>query len=259
MKKRLILVVQILLIVVIALSSYKIYKYYQANRNIKDINVEFEKIVNESVDSINNKANDQYEKGNDSDEINNDKESKDIESKRLINDLKEKYPDVVARILISGTEINQPIVQSNDNQFYLNHNFKNEYNPFGAVFMDYRNKNDFTDFNTVLYGHNVKTGHIFYELKKFLDPKFAEENNTIHLDTINGIKEYEIIAAYVADPYDKYRCPNYNEDELSIFIKYVKSKNKLNTSFPDGDFKILTLSTCSEGDQRMVVHAIEIK
>ena len=82
-----------------------------------------------------------------------------------------------------GTDIDFPIVQGKDNDFYLDHNYKNQYHAFGSVYMDYRNSSDFSDLNTVLYGHNVRSGHVFHDLVKYNDENVVNDQPYIIVDT----------------------------------------------------------------------------
>ena len=76
--------------------------------------------------------------------------------------LKKDYPDLVAWIEIPGTPLSLPVVQGKDNDYYLNHDIEKSRNALGVPFMDYRNKADFSDQNTIIYGHRVKNGKVFH-------------------------------------------------------------------------------------------------
>ena len=170
--------------------------------------------------------------------------------------LKAKYPDMVGWIKIEGTDIDFPVVQGKDNDFYLNHTYKGEYHPFGEVFMDKDDKPDYSDQNTVLYGHNVRSGHVFHDLEQYKEQSFRDAHPYIEIDTVEGKKTYEIVAVYTASAYDPYRKPNYSEEEWEKFRTWVKGKNRIKESLPDRDGRILTLSTCSDEEDRLVVHAV---
>ena len=170
--------------------------------------------------------------------------------------LKAKYPDMVGWITIEGTDVDFPVVQGKDNEFYLNHTYKGEYHPFGEVFMDKDDKPDYSDQNTVLYGHNVRSGHVFHDLEQYKEQAFRDAHPYIEIDTVDGKKTYEIVAVYTASAYDSYRKPNYSEEEWEKFREWVKGKNRIKESLPDRDARILTLSTCSDEEDRLVVHAV---
>ena len=73
-------------------------------------------------------------------------------------ELKKINSDVIGWIVIEGTEINYPIVQGNNNSFYLNHSYDKKWNSLGSIFADYQSSNDFSDYNTFIYGHHTKNG-----------------------------------------------------------------------------------------------------
>lgn len=253
MKNKFLNVVRIFLIVIIIFCGYKIFMYYKANRDYESANADYKEIV----DSVN--KNKSHEDKKDVDSI-DDSKVKQIEVdkyKEKIIELQKSFPNVVATIEVEGTEIELPVVQGDDNDFYLDHDFKGEYNPFGAVFLDYRNKSDFKDMNTVLYGHNAKTGHVFYDLKKFLDKDFTDKFGKIYVDTIEGRIIYDVVAAYVASPYDDYRSPHYDESRWNDFINWINAKNVLGKKLDTSVDGFLTLSTCSGDTDRLVIHAIK--
>lgn len=259
MNKKTITIIQIALALILVFVGFKIYNYFKADKALDAANAEYKDIINTSSldisDTNDNNASSSLNKDNSSEQsISNE----DVEAINNIKSLQKNYKSIVSRLVVSGTEIDQPVVKGDDNLYYLDHNYKGEYNPFGAVFMDYRNNVNFDDFNTILYGHNVKTGNIFHDLKNFLYPEFSKLNEFIYVDTIDGKKKYKIIAVYIASPYDDYRSPNYDEEGYEKFKKFVESKNVLDNKLPEGDYKILTLSTCSGNTERLVVQAIEM-
>ena len=139
---------------------------------------------------------------------------------------------------------------------------KKEYDIAGAVFMDYRNKADGTDKNIVLYGHNRKDGSMFGDLKDiFKEEWYSDENNMyITYITENEYCTYEIFSAYRIEVEDYYITTKFrNDNEFDTFVKRLKKR-----SFRDfevevsGKDQILTLSTCSDADHRVAVHAKKI-
>ena len=81
-------------------------------------------------------------------------------------ELKRINPDIVAWIRIEAAGIDYPVVQGKDNEYYLHHTFKGEENIAGSIFMDYRNTPDFSDENTIIYGHNMRDGSMFAALNR---------------------------------------------------------------------------------------------
>lgn len=86
--------------------------------------------------------------------------------------------DMAGWLTIADTEIDYPILQSTDNDYYLHHNYKNEKARAGSIFKDYRNTNEFLDKNTIIYGHNMKDGSMFADLRKYLDKDFLAAHPT---------------------------------------------------------------------------------
>ena len=182
-------------------------------------------------------------------------------SLEFINNLKKSYPQVQARLIIDSLDMDYPIVQGQDNSYYLDHNYKGEYHPFGAVFIDSRNTPDFENQNTIVYGHNVKTGHVFHSLKEYRDEDFVRDNPYIIVDTTSQRMTYKIFAVYVADAYDDYRSIAYKDQEFDDFLMMIKDKNLFEGQSPSPNDRILTLSTCSnmeDVDDRLVVQAVLI-
>ena len=93
----------------------------------------------------------------------------------FLKDLKRDYKDVKGYIEIKGTNINYPIVQSTDNDYYLNHLPNGEKNKMGSIYLDYRN-NDFEDENTIIYGHNMNDGTMFSELENYKKQDYYEKH-----------------------------------------------------------------------------------
>ncbi|WP_055079341.1 class B sortase [Lagierella massiliensis] len=247
MKRKIISIIQVLLILVLLWSGYKIYLYQQDNKSYKEVDKDYQEIRDNSL-----KENIQ--------ESNEEEEDSEIKSAILfVRDLNKNYPQIKARILIDNLEMDFPVVQGKDNSFYLNHDYKGNYHPFGAVFMDCVNSIDFKDQNTILYGHNVKSGHVFNPLNKYRDEKYVEDNPYIIIDSLEGRFTYEIFAVYEANQYEEYRLPSYDEEDFEEFISRIEEKNFLDRQLPNKDDKILTLSTCSDIDDRMVVQAKLVK
>lgn len=259
MKNKFIRIIEVFLILCIIFSIYKISDYYKLNKSFKEDNREFENIISTSEDkSLNNLDSDTKKPAANTFVDGSNVKTNDVSPQEKIKKLSARYKNVIGRIIVPGTDIDFPIVKGRDNSFYLNHNYKNEYHPFGAVFMDARNSKNFSDLNTILYGHNVRSGHVFHDLEKFKDRDFSNEHREIIIDTPEERMIYEIIAVYTAGEYDNYRSPNYSEDEWKDFISRIDSKNKLNNSINLDGKNILTLSTCSDEDDRLVIHAVKI-
>ena len=95
--------------------------------------------------------------------------------------LKKMNPDIVAWIRIPDTSIDYPVVQGNDDSYYLTHTFKKTEHVAGAIFLDSDNNADFSDDKNIIYGHNMKDGSMFRGLRNFLDDEFLKEHHILYL------------------------------------------------------------------------------
>ena len=148
-------------------------------------------------------------------------------------------------INVEGTNIDYPVVQGNDNDFYLNHDFNKNYLPAGSIFLDYRN-NFKTDSNSVIYGHHMRNSTMFGQMEKFKDKEFFDNNKIITIKTDNTTYEYEIFAIGVYDANFGYNDVSFiNEEDFDSFLKKILSKSMYNRNIVSSKDQIITLSTCS--------------
>lgn len=155
-------------------------------------------------------------------------------------------PDVVAWIYIEGTSINYPIVQGDDNSYYLKHLVDGSYNSSGAIFMDYRNDSDFSDSHTIIYGHHMKNGTMFSGLDGYKKQEFYEEHPTALVLTPEGNFKLEFFAGYVADVEADAWQLNFTLESLQQWISTAKMKSCFDNNIaPTVTDQIVTLSTCS--------------
>lgn len=177
-----------------------------------------------------------------------------------VKDLAKKYPQVKGRIIIGGTKIDFPVVQGKDNEFYLDHDYDNSYYINGGVFIDYVHKGDFSDQNTVIYGHNVRIGYIFHDLDKFRDKNFVKNHSEIIIDTPIKRRIFDVVCAMDVDVNADYRFNYYDDEEFKAYLKLIKDNNILKGKpLPKRDDKLITLSTCSDVKDRFAIVAIERK
>lgn len=190
----------------------------------------------------------------------------DIEGDKKYNTdlktLKEKNNETVAWLKVNGTNIEYPIVQAKDNDYYMNHNFNKEYNGGGWIFADYKNKLNGTDKNIVVYGHNMRDGSMFGTLKNILEENWNNnaENYIINFITENENAEYEVFSVYQIENEDYYIQTDFTESEFEKYIKIVKERSikDFGVEITKED-NILTLSTCADNNKyRVVLHAKKI-
>lgn len=110
--------------------------------------------------------------------------------------LKQINPDILAWLDIPGTSVSYPVVRGVDNTYYLDRGIRGQESSSGAIFMDVRNQPDLSDDNIIIYGHNMKNGSMFGQLRKFREKVFYENHPYIDLYLPDGVFRYAIYACY---------------------------------------------------------------
>lgn len=148
-------------------------------------------------------------------------------------------------INVEGTNIDYPVVQGSDNDFYLNHDFNKNYLPAGSIFLDYRNNFE-TDSNSVIYGHHMRNSTMFGQIEKFKDKDFFENNKIISIKTDSTTYEYEIFAIGIYDADFGYNDVSFSDEEdFNNFLNKILSNAMYSRNIVSQHDKIITLSTCS--------------
>lgn len=177
------------------------------------------------------------------------------------NKLKRFNSDTVGFIKVMGTNINYPFVQTSDNDYYLNRSYDKTYNNAGWIFLDYRN-NEFNDKNTIIYGHGRINRTMFGSLKDTLKPSWQnnEENYIIKISTEKENSIWQIFSIYKIPTTSDYLGIDFTDESFNSFLNLIKERSEFNfnTDVNIND-KILTLSTCYNDNDKMVVHAKLIK
>ncbi len=178
-------------------------------------------------------------------------------------ELKEKNSDVSGWIQVNGTNINYPYVQTTNNEYYLTHSFDKTTNSAGWVFMDYRNNKSDFDKNTIIYGHSRKNNTMFGSLRKILKNGWLNNtnNHVIKLSTETENTLWQVFSVYrIPTTNDYIQVSFVNDQEFINFGEMLigRSAYNFNTSVSSED-KILTLSTCYDDYDKVVLHAKLIK
>lgn len=178
------------------------------------------------------------------------------------DNLKKINSDVVGWIKVNGTNINYPFVQSKDNKYYLTHSFNKSYNNAGWVFLDYRN-NNINNRNTIIYAHGRTDKTMFGTLRKVLNNGWINNTNNyvIKISTEKENSLWQIFSIYHIPTTNDYLKTEFKDErEYQSFLNILKnrSNHNFNTSITSND-TILTLSTCYNDSEKMVVHAKLIK
>ena len=179
------------------------------------------------------------------------------------NDLKQKNPDTKGWIQVNGTNINYPFVQTNNNEFYLNHTFNKTYNSAGWVFLDYRNNINELSRNTIIYAHGRLDTTMFGSLKNILSNGWLNNTNNyvVKLSTETENTLWQVFSIYHIKTTSDYLKVNFDSDEDFLEFSDMlieRSLYNFNTKLTK-DSKILTLSTCYNDEERMAIHAKLIK
>lgn len=217
--------------IILIFSIVQIVMWYINTKNEeKEYQKLFEQVVN--TDTINNIE---------SESVQTEKVSIDFEQLLNIN------KDVVGWIIIDGTNINYPILKSSDNDYYLKRDINKNISKSGSIFLDYRSKG-FSNQNTVVYGHNMKNGTMFSQLKRIYNNELGTEIK-IKIYTPEEEKVYKVFSTYTIKPGDF-------EMDSKIDELQKMSKIDFGVTVEEND-KILTLFTCTDSMlERIIVHAV---
>ena len=173
-----------------------------------------------------------------------------------IFDLIKKNPDTVGYLKIPNTIIEYPVVKTDNNKFYLKHDFYKKSNVYGWIFADFKNEFPILSQNTIIYGHNTSIGIMFGDLINLLNKEWYEneENKYIYFSTTEQNYKFQIFSVYKINTTNDYLDIDYDEN----FIEMIKNRSFMDFNVEINDEKIITLSTCynsSSSNVKLVVHA----
>ncbi len=246
--------------IVLVLNLYFIFDWGKDNEKIKNIEEEIEELVEVK------KVEEQGEAINPPDDKNSDYwyymkvPFYDVDFSQLLA----KNPDTVAFINVKGTNINYPIVQTTNNNYYLTHAFDKSVNDAGWVYLDYRNSKQFDNFNTIVYGHGRLNNTVFGSLRNVLNKSWQnnKDNYTLTISTPTMNYVYQIFSVYSIQSETYYIKTAFNSDKSKTdWINTINARNVSSISAPANiNDKIITLSTClNDKGGRVVLHAKLIK
>lgn len=174
-----------------------------------------------------------------------------------IGELHEENPNVIGWIKFDNLELSYPIMQGEDNDYYLNHTFSGEENAAGSIFMEAANTSDFNDSHTILYGHNMKNQSMFGVLKSYKTEDFYPGNEYFTIYTLDSVYRYEIFAYYDISMYGEiYQIKFGTEAEFQQILDNMCRRSYYDTKIkPESTDKVMTLSTCSTKGNRFVINA----
>lgn len=221
-------------------SAYNIYLWWVDNNKTKEQISQIYNVVDISADS----------------------KSKTLESKYLkvnFDELEKMNNEVVGWIEVVGTNINYPIVQHTDNDYYLNHSFDKSYNNAGWPFLDYRNDLDELDSNTIIYAHGRVDKTMFGSLRDVLTDDWIanQDNYIVKVSTANNDYLFKVFSTYHITTTNDYVKTNFSDEvEFDNFVNLIKGRTTTDFTTEVSSYdKILTLSTCYNNWEKMVLHA----
>ena len=177
-----------------------------------------------------------------------------------INRLREENKEVIGWIKFDHLEISYPIMQGEDDEYYLKHTFSGESNAAGSIFMEAANSPDFNDSHTIIYGHNMKNKSMFGALKTYKTEDFYPGNEYFTIYTPDKVYRYEIFAYYDISMDGEIYSVQFEPG--GVFQKIIDNmcrRSYYDTGIhPESTEKIITLSTCSTKGNRFVVNAHRI-
>ncbi len=170
--------------------------------------------------------------------------------------------DIIGWLEMEAIDISYPIVQSDDNDYYLHRTFRRQDNFAGSIFLDYLNNPNFSNRNNIVYGHNMKNGSMFGILKKYQEQENYDKSKYFWIYTPTRIYKYEIFSASVVGTYsDSYQISFANKEDFKDFLDQAKEQSMIkttaNVNFSD---TVVTLSTCT-GDSatRFIVQGKRVR
>ncbi len=160
--------------------------------------------------------------------------------------LRQTCPDLVGWITIADSIVDYPIVQGQDNDFYLHHLADQSPNAAGSIMMDCVNNPDFQDTITILHGHHMRSGSMFGDLEDYKRADYYRDHATIRLHTLSGSYDVAVFAAYTVDGFEfGYPTSFKDQAEFDTFIRRATSATPYETGVaPEFGDRMLMLSTC---------------
>lgn len=172
--------------------------------------------------------------------------------------LREENKDIYAWIVVPGTQVDYPVLQAETDNYYLEYNLDHSKGYPGCIYTNSCNSKDFTDYNTILYGHNMRNGSMFGSIRNFEEKAFFDEHPFIYVYTETERLTYEICeAAKFTDVYIPAQYEVNSREDRDRFYRDVKetvSDNNLcvreNSEIGEAD-RLITLSTCVGGNDNL--------
>lgn len=186
-----------------------------------------------------------------------------VDLSRQVTELKKKYPDVVGYLSVPSLDIFYPVVQGEDNDYYLTHLINGEESTSGSIFLDSRvNSDPLKTKNTVLYGHNMNDGSMFHKVEEFFMDRGLFDGATVEYVTEDGVYIYEPLALYRCDAYYPFFMHEFSSDEAYLdFCDMISEKAYyLSDAEYTADSTLISFATCVNSittkNARYIYHAV---
>lgn len=183
--------------------------------------------------------------------------------------LQEQNPEIYAWLRIPDTNIDYPILQheGEDQSYYLTHDMNGDSNQAGSIYTESYNQKDFTDPNTILYGHNMKNGSMFHNVRYFSDPEYFAEHSELFVYLPDRILKYQVISCYETD--DRHLLGSYDfsdEEVYAAYLEEVLNPRSMSAVVDEtvkltAEDRLLTLSTCiaNKPNNRRLLQAVLVE
>ena len=231
-------VILLVLLGVLVFSAVKIISYFKQQSDAADAQQEISDNYTTPGTSTDDNTDD-TQKDNDKDKTTKtpDDETITVNFDKMVAD----YPDVVGYIYCANTNLKNPIQYGKGNDYYLTHDSKGNTNNNGSIFVEQVNSGSFSDNNTIIYGHNMKSGMMFADLTKYKDKSYYSSHPYIYIYTPSQNYRLDLYAGFVCEHDDEVYATSLTQDQLKAMA--AKSTFTSNIGTPTG--KTVTLSTCS--------------
>ena len=159
--------------------------------------------------------------------------------------------DIVGWLYCANTKINYPVVQASDNEYYLHRLLDGSWNANGTIFMDYRNSTDLSDRNTIIYGHNMKSGAMFGQLGNYKSQGYYDEHPYLYYITESETYRIDLLAGCIVDSTDSIYSLDPNEENIERCM--ARSTFAADKEYQGGRIVILSTCTYEYDDARYIV------
>ena len=178
-----------------------------------------------------------------------------------LDELRQTNPDVLGWIHIPDSELNYPLLQGEDNQTYLNRAWDGTRNSAGSIYLECKSSPDFSDFNTIIYGHRMNNTTMFGSLRNYKDQEYLDSHPYVYVVMDDEVRRYAIFSAYMAPVVSNtYRLYVEEEEIKQVVLDHGMTSSVLDSEVvPTVEDQIITLSTCTDTgnyDYRWVVQAV---